>query len=308
MKMVVVIATHRREALLARTLASLANCGQPEEFHCTLVVENGERGGAERVVEQGPAMLKARYLFEPAGSKSRALNHAVAQIDEGLAVFLDDDVRVSPNLLKSYAVSAREAGSGAFFGGPVEPDYEDTPPDWLIKFLPFSARGWHLDDPSQPIAKPTFLGFNWAAFAGDLRRVGGFDERLGPGSAAGLGDESDIQRRLVASGLRAKYVPEALVHHWVPRNRCSPDWVLERARRYGIGSGLLTDERAMGFTVAGYPLALVKRTVKSWLRLQLRRSADRRERFEAELKYHRLRGVLRGALLKHQPSDQGRTV
>ena len=222
----------------------------------------------------------------------------MAQIDEGLVVFLDDDVRVVPDLLEVYAAAARRAGPGQFFGGPVAPDYEEAPPDWLIEFLPLSARGWRPDDPSQAITRPFFLGFNWAAFAGDLRRVGGFSERFGPGSDAGVGDETDMQRRLVTAGLKAVYVPQALVYHWVPRDRCSPEWALERAYRNGIRSGLLKQDAAAGPTIAGYPLVLVKRTVESWVRSKMRRNGQRRERFAAQLKYQRQRGVLRGVLLR----------
>ena len=100
MKVFVVLATRDREDLLARTLASLAQCRIPETFGGTFVVENGQLGATERVVREAPAALDARYLFEPVGNKSRALNAAVAQIDDGLVVFLDDDVRVVPELLE----------------------------------------------------------------------------------------------------------------------------------------------------------------------------------------------------------------
>ena len=129
MKIFVVIATREREALLARTLASLAQCRPPEGFAGTLVVENGRRAGTERVVRDAPARLDPRYLFEAAGNKSKALNAALAQIDDGLVVFLDDDVRVGPDLLE--VVRDRplvELEPGQFFGGPVEPDYEAAPP------------------------------------------------------------------------------------------------------------------------------------------------------------------------------------
>ena len=210
MRVSVVLATREREELLARTLASLALCRRPDNFGGTFVVENGKRAGTEDVVREAPAGLDARYLFEPVGNKSRALNAALAQIDDGLIVFLDDDVRVGPGLLEEYAAAARRAGAGHFFGGPVAADYEEAPPDWLIQFLPLSARGWHPDERTLA-TKPFFLGFNWAVFAGDLRRVGGFSEQFGPGSDSGVGDESDVQRRLAATGLKGVCVPEALV-------------------------------------------------------------------------------------------------
>ena len=304
MKVSVVLATRDREDLLARTLASLAQCRIPETFGGTFVVENGQLGATERVVREAPAALDARYLFEPVGNKSRALNAAVAQIDDGLVVFLDDDVRVVPELLEAYVAAARRVGPGHFFGGPVAPDYEEPPPAWLIEFLPVSARGWRPDDPSRANARPFFLGFNWAVFADDLRRVGGFSEHFGPGSDSGMGDESDLQRRLMTAGVMAVCVAEALVYHWVPRNRCSPAWALERAYRGGIRTGLLKEDE-LGPIIAGYPLFVVKRTVKSWLRSQIRRlNRERVDRFAAQFNYQREKGVLRGVMLRHRGQAQ----
>ena len=63
-----------------------------------------------------PASLDARYLFESAGNKSKALNTALAQIGEGLVVFLDDDIRVGPDLLEVYAEAARSSEYAASDG------------------------------------------------------------------------------------------------------------------------------------------------------------------------------------------------
>jgi GT2 family glycosyltransferase len=299
MKIFVVIATHGRGDLLARTFASVAQCERPQGFRGTIVVENGGRGEAERIVREAPGVLEARYLFEPVGNKSRALNAALARITDGLVVFLDDDVRVGPDLLEVYAAAARRAGRGRFFGGPVSPDYEAAPPEWLTAFLPPSARRWCPDE-AELATRPFFLGFNWAAFADDLRRVGGFDERLGPGSDVGIGDESDVQRRLAAAGVTAVCVPQALVHHWVPRARCSPEWALERAYRTGVRSGWLKGDIA-GPTIAGYPLHLVKRVAGSWLRRQAPQfGRGPCERFAVHVTYQRQRGVLRGVMLRRR--------
>jgi GT2 family glycosyltransferase len=299
MDVFVVLATREREDLLARTLDSLARCRRPEGYRGVLVVENGHRGDTERVVRQAPPELEAQYLFEPVGNKCRALNGALARIADGLVVFLDDDVRMRTDLLDVYAAAARCSGPGRFFGGPVQPDYEEPPPAWLTTFLPPSARQWSPDE-STLRTKPFFLGFNWAAFAEDLRRVGGFDERLGPGTDVGIGDESDLQRRLVAAGVTAMCVPQALVHHWVPRVRCSPEWALQREYRSGVRNGWLKGEET-GPAIAGYPLVLVKRVAGQWLRRHLPRPGwGPGERFAAHARYQRQRGVLRGVMLRRR--------
>src|SRR5690606_23900835 len=93
------------------------------------------------------------------------------------------DVLVAPRTLVAYAEAAKQAAGPRFFGGPIVPDYEaEPPPDWLRAFLPRSAAGWRMDgDHITEIHQPEFIGPNFAAFAEDLMRVGGFDTLLGPG-------------------------------------------------------------------------------------------------------------------------------
>jgi GT2 family glycosyltransferase len=299
MKSFAVIATHDRRELLERTLYSLAQCRIPAGFGGTLVVENGARVGTEEIVRRAPPALGARYLFEPVGNKSRALNLALQATDDGLIIFLDDDVRMAPTLLESYVRSAVVAGRSHFFGGPVAPDYEQAPPQWLVKFLPLSARGWTPDDLASVASKPFFLGFNWAAYSDDLKRVGGFNEQFGPGAVTGsVGQEGEMQRRLGAAGVAATFVPEAMVHHWVPRDRCSAEWALERAYRDGIRMGLL---RAHGTQIATLydMLGLVKQAGTSWIGAQMKRlNTDPATLFAAQFRYRRRLGTLRGMMLK----------
>ena len=288
MKIVVVIATSGRQRLLERTLASLTQCRIPEGFEATIVVENGSRSGADQVVQQAASVLKARYLFEPKGNKSRALNVALREAGDALLVFLDDDVRAGAALLESYATAASAAGRGHFFGGPVAPEYEETPPAWLLKFLPPSARGYD----SPPTTRKWFLGFNWAAYGDDLKRVGGFDERLGPGGiCGGIGDETELQMRLRAVGLNARYVPDALVHHWIPRDRCSPEWGLRRQYSDGVVTALLTNT----------PLTLFRAATAGCVRAFFQGvERDTIARFAARHELRRNLGIIRGILLRRR--------
>jgi GT2 family glycosyltransferase len=301
MKLYVLIATREREALLARTLQSLSTCRLPDSYGGTIVVENGARGRTEDVVREAPASLRVRYRFEVAGNKSRALNAALATLDDACVLFLDDDVRLTEDVLELYAAAAASARAGCFFGGPVAPDYEAPPPEWLLEYLPHSATGWTLDDARQPPDKVTFLGCNWAAYVRDLRAVGGFSEQFGPGAATrSIGQESHMQRRLLAAGLKSRYVPDALVFHWVPRDRCSPAWAIERIYRDGIRSGLVRESPG-GRTIRGYPVNQLRRAASGWLWWQLQKvRGDAGAIFRAEVAYRRRTGVLRGILLNRR--------
>lgn len=237
--LIVLIATAGRPDLLERTLHSLQACPKPDSYGETVVVENGPLHGAKTVVEKFQSTLGARWLHVSEPNKSHALNVALASLPEALVYFTDDDVRFAPNTLCAYHQASVSHREQHFFGGPIGVDYEAVPPAWLKQYMPVSARGWSMEGGEQPVAKAQFLGFNWAAFTRDLRKAGPFSTHLGPGSHTGsVGQDTDMQSRLLQIGVRGIYLPDALVWHYVPKERCSPEWVLHRAYRHGIRHGI----------------------------------------------------------------------
>ena len=233
------IATADRSALLARTLTSLADCEMPASLASTLVVENGPPGGAEQTTRNADPRLRCGYMHVPTANKSVALNAALRELRSAFVFMTDDDVRFAPGTLMDYAAAAT-AGPGHFFGGPTKIDYEAAPPpDWLLEYLPPSARGWcPTPDPSLPM-ELGFIGFNWGAFVEDLLEAGGFDAAHGPGSLMGsTGQETQMQKNLKARGVRPVFLPDAVVWHYVPASRCTHDWALRRSGRKGIEMGI----------------------------------------------------------------------
>jgi glycosyltransferase involved in cell wall biosynthesis len=245
MRVNTIIATHGRPELLERTLQSLSEAELPAGFEHVWVVENGSDAGARKICSEWADRLPLRYENIDRSGKSRALQYAMEKLKDGLAVFFDDDVRIHPSTLKGYAQAAERHGEECVFGGPVRIDYEVDPPQWLMNYLPRSARGWEYTPANtNPLSKEGFLGFNYAVFVQQILEAGGFNCSIGPGALqAGtegnpVGQETELQQRLFARGLEAIYVPEAIVWHWVPQKRCSPQWAIERAYRHGWGDGL----------------------------------------------------------------------
>jgi glycosyltransferase involved in cell wall biosynthesis len=71
--------------------------------------------------------------------------------------------------------------------------------------------------------------------------LGGFDERLGPGTPWGSAEGNDLVGRAIAAGHRAHYDPALRVVH--PDKRMS-DIALARARVYGAGLGVVLRRHA----------------------------------------------------------------
>ena len=247
--------------------------------------------GAEAAACGAASQLRVQYVYFEQGNKSAALNTVLKTAKDALIVFFDDDVRSAPSTLVAYEKSANAHPEGYFFGGPMEVDYESAPPSWLIPFLPPSAKGWDCSTKATSL-KHLMMGCNWAAFANDLIESGGFDETKGPGSPAGAGgQERDMQRRLIARGLQPLYVADAKVWHYVPANRCSEAWLMERRYQFGITEGLsISNGRGK---ILGVPNGLVRQACRHYLHLvSTRLKTDRLARFKAELRWREITGAL----------------
>ena len=296
MKLTIAIATHGRPELLRRTLENLASA-VPETPACRIVAaENGGRLGAEEVVRSVGVPCSLEYLYLPRPNKNAALNAVIETTPRGLLWFLDDDVTVRRETVEAYWQAA-EREENRYFGGPMEPEFEVPPPPWLLPYLPRSARGWQWSrDGGESLEEVGFLGANWAAFTSALQAVGGFSDRFGPGTDS-VGGETEIQRRLRAAGYLPEYLPQALVRHWVPRERCTPRWALDRAYRIGVSEGLLhrdhgdSPERPL----LGYPRWMWREWLRRWrAKWRAALSPDPAVRFAAAREEALFRGLMAG--------------
>lgn len=296
-----VIATAGRPDLLQRTLASFADCDKPSNYQGIVVVENGPAQGAEQIVQAAPESSKATYIHVEQANKSNALNVALQDLpDRCLAIFTDDDVRVEREFFQQYAAAAENIESGKFFGGPMAAEYESQPLPFVRPFLPGSALGWSPDPATDP-AKQLFLGCNWGAFVGDLRRAGLFDVTIGPGGTTdGVAQDWQMQQDLHRVGVHAVIVPDAMVYHWVPTERCSPEWTCNRGVRNGIRRGSqLRDVRGILRLklLVRYVMPIIGAGTLGYLATRF--CWSRHARFWAEYNRSVTQGILRGWSQKH---------
>lgn len=294
-RLVAVVPTHARDSLIERTLDSLIACTPPQDREVQIVVvENGGKHAVETLLRQKVSPYPLIYRHHEQGNKSAALNSVLHEFQDALLVLLDDDVRVDPGLLQHYSAAAGQATEGLFFGGGMLVDYEEPPPSWLARYLPLSAVGWHPAEYT-PKGRMSFLGCNWAAFARDILRCGGFDAGFGPGSRTGAtGQESDMQFRLKAASVEPQYVRDAVVWHYVPKSRCSPQWALERARRMATASALWMEDKHVAGGLGGVPRWLMRDLAVCLFRVVTTALASQENKFEARFRLNECLGALAG--------------
>jgi GT2 family glycosyltransferase len=218
------VATRARPASVARLLASLA----PALASGTREIIVAENGTPEPM--HLPAELATfKHLHEPRPGKCRIQNRALTEASGELLVFLDDDLTVTPGYLdavESFFDTHREfAGMKGRILPEEDPDKKVGPMAVYLD-LPLADEG------DQVIEVRGVLGANMAFRATALRRVGPFDERLGPG-AGGHEEETEMSARLRSAGFRIGYAPEALVYHEVDRSRADRERFIRIARERG---------------------------------------------------------------------------
>ncbi len=267
MKTVIIIPTYKRPAFLERVLRNLSKCTFPPDVEIH-VVENGPVSGSEEICRAQSIGGRVRYLYTPIAGRSKAINHAVRSSDADFFIFFDDDIDVPADMVSIYVGAAQRYGNGHFFGGPLVPDAETECPAHLIPYLPRSAVGWsHGDDEVEikPADFEFFFGANWAVFKSDLATVGLFSEDLGVTSdkASPVGEEGELQQRLIAAGAKAIYLPGALIHHFVPRECYTLDWVWHRNFRLGVTDWIMTYSlMKTRLKIAGVPAWIIRSAAK----------------------------------------------
>lgn len=225
----IIIPTFQRPELLKRSLESLVNCNFPEAYKGTYVIENGPKCGVKSIVENFPQKFSLFYRYIKKANKSLAINSVVEEINNSYLILTDDDVRFSKNLIVEYYRAYETYGKKYFFGGPFGIDYEKEPEKMLLKYLPRSAKGLNLGSDEIMIFNHGFNGINYSVHSDIYKEIGGLDKDLGPGDKTiSAGQESLIQDQLISNGIYGIYLPLAKVWHYVPQNRCTADFALNR--------------------------------------------------------------------------------
>lgn len=216
MSLTVIVPTRDRPAQLRGCLAALAPQLRPQDE--LLVVDSASRT---------PVTCGAQVLRLELPGASRARNAGWRAASRALVAFLDDDVRVAPGWRD--AVDPAVAGVAFACGRVAVPAAQlgVERPVALTPDVPETLLDRH---------SPQVLGVsaNLVVRKDVLAGVGGFDERLGPGTWFCAAEDVELLDRLLVAGHVGRYAPGLLAHHeqWRERRELLRlDW------GYGKGAG-----------------------------------------------------------------------
>ena len=236
----VVVPTAKRVGVLADCLESLVAQDHPGEYE-VIVVENGPDPSAEATVaaHSGGDRPTVRYLYRPEPDANGARNEGIRAARGDVICLVDDDVIAPPAWLAAMtaAVAAHDADC---VGGAVRPRYERRPPRTCGAHV---LAGCVLDEGPDAIDVDEVWGCNMAIRRSAIERVGELRERLP------VLHESEWEGRLLRSGGRIVYAPEA----WLWHRRLASDlrlrYVLRDSFRLGYGVVALGQQLTLSATL-----------------------------------------------------------
>ncbi len=243
-KFSLIIPTRDRRQLVLALLESVKQLHDFARIEPEVIVgDNGSQDDTwaclEEITKKFPVPLRLLEVALP--GKCRVLNEAIALATGDVLAFLDDDVIVNRDWLKSLEAFFRDsrcqAGQGRI--GLSSPEADDPEIQRLVQ----RYRTIPQLDYNQDIDTVHSLnGANCFVRRELFNRIGGFDERLGPG-ASGTSEDVDLARRLIRAGVRIGYARDCLVYHQVDRHRLTDGYFEQIHRRQGA-SRLLIKNRS----------------------------------------------------------------
>lgn len=222
----VAICTRNRSESLAVALASLEQTPSSLPWEL-LVIDNASEDDTSARLNQIKTKFPAtlRILFEAEAGLSKARNLALREARGSAVLFLDDDVTCEPGVVEAH-IKAFEHPSVHATGGRIIPLLPPETPQWFQDEV-FANPGGPTarydfgDDPMEVGVeiRPVPIGAHFGIRRQIALDHGGFDEALGCGPRAMLGEETHLLDQVSSKGGRILYIPDAVVHHRISIER-----------------------------------------------------------------------------------------
>jgi glucosyl-dolichyl phosphate glucuronosyltransferase len=281
MKLSVIVCTYNRCESLAKALKSIAESRVPDGVDWeVLVVDNNSTDQTRNVVDDFSRTERGRfrYLFESEQGLSCARNCGIRGSRGQVLAFTDDDAIVEPDWLWNLTAEICK-GEWIGSGGRIVPQWPGPVPSWLCvndadTMGPFVA--FDLGSKEAVLRRPPY-GANMAFRKDAFERYGYFRSDLGR-SGSNLEGREDLEfgNRLLATGERLRYEPDAVVYHPVPESRMRKGYVLRWWYWYGRSEVKDLGPPAARTYVQGVPFFLFHRLLRWALQSVVSRRAQDR--------------------------------
>ncbi len=255
----IVVCTYNRCDLLALCLEALTQQKAAPGLFEVLVVDNNSTDATAEVVKsfREKSEIDLRYCLETQVGLSFARNTGFREAKAPWIAYIDDDAKARPDFVER-ALWMTENTDYPFFGGLDVPWYPFGKPAWY-KDRYASTRYRHKDIATLTGDEHAF-GCVMVMRKDILEQFNGFNTGIGMrGKEVGYNEETELQNRLRAQGLRIGYDPHLVIDHAVAPHKLKIDWFFQAAFAHGrdkIRSGMTSSAPFNLFLIAFTGLAL----------------------------------------------------
>ena len=238
----IIIPTKDRREMLSHLLDSIQQLTAIDRIVPEIIVaDNNSRDDTYAYLTRiaGSFPTPIRFLRVLRGGKSAAINDAALLSTGNVLAFLDDDVVVDKTWLTSVETFFNTSGYCAAQGtvrlqSPAGDDPEVQRLNQRYRTIPI------VDHDSSLKEVRSLNGSNFFVRRDAFDRIGGFDERLGPG-ASGTSEDVEFASRLAQWGIAIGLAPNAVVYHHVDWDRLTDEYFIKRHWQQGRSRLLISD-------------------------------------------------------------------
>lgn len=242
----IIVCTYNRDKYLPKMLESAANQTCSKNDFELILVNNKSTDNTESICKaygESNTHINYRYFLETEQGLSFARNRGVKEAKGDYIVFIDDDAFLSDNYvseLKKYLEKYKETYIG--FGGKIAPFLECDLPKWMSKYLASLMSIIDMGEEVKLFQGTKYpiganMGFSKAVFD----QIGGFNTELGRiGKSMLGGEEKDFFFRVKSLNAPIYYFPKMFVHHVIPKERLTEEFVKKAANGIGVSEKLRT--------------------------------------------------------------------
>lgn len=232
----IIIPTKDRCASLGELIESIRQSERLADIQPEIIVGDNDSSDdtwrmLERTAGSFPTPFRCIEVRRP--GKSAVLNEAIGIAAGDVCALLDDDVVVDPGWLVAMHRYFSDERCPVAQGVVRLPPREAADAEVLRLFRRFQTIPL-CEKPRGVETIRSLNGSNMALRRSVFERIGGFDERVGPGMA-GTANDTELARRILAAHLEIGYVADAVVFHRVERERLTECYFERHHRRQGCG-------------------------------------------------------------------------
>lgn len=233
----IIVCTYNREIYLPKMLNSVAQQDCNKDDFELIIINNNSTDNSSEICQNFKKNNKINisYFLEERQGLSFARNRGIKESKGDFLVFIDDDAFLEKcyiNELKKY-LKDTEVDIG--FGGRILPYLECDLPRWMSDYLSPLMSIIDLGEKIKLFKGYKYpIGANMGVSRSIINRIGNFNEELGrTGTSMIGGEEKDFFLRIKKSKIPIYYFPKILVHHVIPAERLTIQFIKNQA--LGIG-------------------------------------------------------------------------